>query len=164
MAQDARVAAVFALPPEIRKGVVAVLAAGTAAELMGMALAIRVAAVGQLPADMRKAVFAEMIAADVAEVYSTKANELMAMELDAQVKAMCELPVDIRHAVYAELPAEAVAQLDFTPHILESFHDLMAPHGGCIVPDTALRAISLDQLERIIEHVKRRLGSGEVLP
>ena len=88
MAQDARVAAVFALPPEIRKGVVAVLAADTAAELMAMALSIRVATVCQLPADMRKAALAEMTAADVAEVYSTKAKELMAMDESLRLDTM----------------------------------------------------------------------------
>ena len=139
------------------------MAADTAAELMGMALTIRVATVCQLPADMRKAVFAEMAPDTVAEVYSTKAKELMAMELDAQVKAMCELPVDIRHAVHAKLLAEAVEQLDFTPHVPESFHDLMAAKGGCIIPDTERRAISIDQLECIMKHMERRLGSGEVV-
>ena len=102
---------------------------------------------------------------DLAALQSTKAQELMVMDPDARVEAICRLPVDMRNAVYAILSAEAVAQLDFSPHIPERFHDLMAANGGCIIPDTALRAVSLDQLKRIMEHMKCRLASGEeVMP
>ena len=39
------------------------------------------------------------------------------------------------------------------------FSDLMAAGGPCEIPDTALRAMELDQLERIIGHMRRRLES-----
>lgn len=39
------------------------------------------------------------------------------------------------------------------------FSDLMAADGPCEIPDTALRAMDLDKLERIIDHVRRRLES-----
>jgi hypothetical protein len=147
----------------MRTAVVEAMIPDIVAELTAMELGIRVATICQLPADMREAVFAKMTPGSVAEVHSTKAQELMSLALDARVEAVCQLPVDIRHAVLAELSAEAVAQLDFTPQIPESFHDLMAAKGGCIIPDTERRAISLDQLECIMKHMERRLGSGEVL-
>ena len=43
------------------------------------------------------------------------------------------------------------------------FGDLVGPGGGCSIPDTALRGITPDQLERPIQHVERRLDRGEVL-
>merc|ERR1712166_1582343 len=42
------------------------------------------------------------------------------------------------------------------------FAHLIAPGGGCTIPDTALRAIGIDQLERIYEHVTQHFGSWTV--
>lgn len=39
------------------------------------------------------------------------------------------------------------------------FSDLVSAEGGCTIDDTALRAISLSQLERVILHLRRRLTS-----
>ena len=35
--------------------------------------------------------------------------------------------------------------------------------GGCFIPDTTLRAISIEQLQCLVEHVDSRLDAGEVL-
>jgi len=35
--------------------------------------------------------------------------------------------------------------------------------GGCLISDTTLRAISIEQLERLVEHVDSRLDAGEEL-
>ena len=39
----------------------------------------------------------------------------------------------------------------------------MAPQGGCEIPDTTLRAITLNQIQSILRHIEQRLMSGEVL-
>ena len=47
-------------------------------------------------------------------------------------------------------------------HIRCVFGDLVSEGGGCSIPDTAWRGITVGQLERIVEHVTRRFESGEV--
>ena len=57
----------------------------------------------------------------------------------------------------------AVASGDFSALVPEIFHDIMAVKGGCVIPDTAQRAISLEQLEQVVKgHVEGRL-LGQVL-
>ena len=47
------------------------------------------------------------------------------------------------------------------PEFGDLFHDLFSGP-GCSIPDSALRAISLDQLDLVLAHVIRRLAGGEV--
>ena len=57
----------------------------------------------------------------------------------------------------------AAASSDFSALVPEAFHDIMAEKGGCVIPDTALRAVSLEQLWAVVKgHVERRL-LGEVV-
>ena len=47
---------------------------------------------------------------------------------------------------------------DFSALVPEAFHDIMAEKGGCVIPDTAQRAVSLDQLKLVVKgHVEVRL-------
>ncbi len=39
------------------------------------------------------------------------------------------------------------------------FDDLANPRAACVIPDTGMRAMSLDQLERILRHAAIRLES-----
>ena len=41
------------------------------------------------------------------------------------------------------------------------FADLAGPMGGCSIPDTAKRAMSLDQLRQLFTHVEKRMEGGE---
>ena len=62
-----------------------------------------------------------------------------------------------------EQPASAAPDGDFSALVPEIFHDIMAVKGGCVIPDTAQRAISLEQLEQVVKgHVEGRL-LGQVL-
>ena len=53
---------------------------------------------------------------------------------------------------------------NFPALIPECFHDLMAADGGCLIPDTAKRGMTLPQLRLIDRHLKRRLEDGKVFP
>ena len=48
---------------------------------------------------------------------------------------------------------------DASKHV--DFGDLVFIEDGCAIADTAMRAISLDQLERIIVHIRRRLADDQ---
>ena len=76
----------------------------------------------------------------------------------------CEV-ADEKHATEDAEAARRKAEADAARSAIENadFGDLVGPGGGCSIPDTALRGITPDQLERPIQHVKRRLDRGEVL-
>ena len=46
--------------------------------------------------------------------------------------------------------------------ITEKFHDLVHEQGGCRISDTASRAITIEQLARVLQHLQSRLDRGEV--
>ena len=64
---------------------------------------------------------------------------------------------------FLQVMAEAAVDQSINRDACLAAWDLVGPGGGCSIPDTALRGITPDQLERPIQHVKQRLDRGEVL-
>lgn len=54
--------------------------------------------------------------------------------------------------------------LDAVPTGLVDFSDLAGPNGNVCIPDTAKRAITLDQLTVLVRHTRRRIEGGETWP
>ena len=72
-------------------------------------------------------------------------------------------PTSLSHSAVQAAHDAAAASGDFSALVPEIFHDIMAVKGGCVIPDTAQRAISLEQLEQVVKgHVEGRL-LGQVL-
>lgn len=54
---------------------------------------------------------------------------------------------------------EARASQDFSALIPPQFWHLMAEGGGCVIPETELRAITLRQLQQIVGHIHTDIAS-----
>lgn len=50
-------------------------------------------------------------------------------------------------------------QDDFSALVPPSFQHLMAKRGGCLIPETEHRAITLHQLQQIVEHMRDSISS-----
>jgi len=73
--------------------------------------------------------------------------------------SMGSVPHRAEHSVPEPLPAAAPE--DAAPMLTDpQFADLLTG-SGCIIPQTELRAISLDQLQKIIDHITRRLTENQ---
>ena len=84
-----------------------------------------------------------------------------ALSEDDAAKLLAEFDTDGNGMLSLDEFVVAMSGLEPEQFGSSMFRDLCAQGGGCTIPDTARRAMSLEQLEKIYKHIERRLTADD---